>query len=202
VRAAVLLGFVLLAGCRDLTTVDLSAEDGILAFRYEGLVSGLPASWSPEEIPDGTYVLEGADEVRLDVRTTDDGGREVTIERDAQLLSAATVRLYRDLFGADRVAAISGMSLELLELQVDSAGGVIRPPDLAAGTTTLSVAVAVGLADTLVDEVRHCLLEAHPLTIPLRMTFHLGPQDLDMLPPDLHISVRVQPTLHVDILSL
>jgi hypothetical protein len=206
-RAGVLVAILAsTVGCDDLTTITIGAGDGIPPFWYEETLAGLPPSFTPADWPDGTreLVLNTWQSVEIAVDTLADGGRQVTLTREAWLLDAGTSAFYRDTFGEDKIKAIHELSLDfdeiLLEQLDETRTGA--PQVSVAGIPVGAVGETIWLPTVTVEDLRSRLLAGEDIWVPFSIGFHLAPQALDALPAKLHIYVEVQPTLYVDLLSL
>lgn len=172
VRCAVLLAFLFVSACS--WEISLGPGDGVSQVRFEADVA------NPALKSDGTIVLF----------------------RDAVLLTAKDSQRYLAKFGPDKIGAIRGVTLELVELRID---GVDLARN-AAPTVTLGgheVAAVPGaeieLDDDQVDDLRAAILGGTELRAPLVIRLEAPLETLDATRPELHILLVVQPTLRVDV---
>ena len=194
-----------LTACESFTTITLGPNDGVLPFWYEEWFAGLPASFADDVWPDGNweYHLNEWQTVRIGATSHADGRRDISFRRQVLVADAPLSVFYRDQVGSDTIASIRGVDLELLELRLDSVDfDETGMPELSVNDQAVPLdGSSASLPRELIGLVRDKLLAGEPILLPFTMTFHLDADALDALPSDIHIFLRVQPFLQVDVLK-
>lgn len=171
-RLRLLAAFIFVAGCGF--EVSLGPGDGIRPIRFE------------EDVANPALKREGS----------------VVFNAEVLVVSAADSARYYQRFGPDKIGAIRGVTLEILEISMD---GVDLTRTAAPRVTFWGHAVQgrvgeeVELDDDQVDTLRAAILGGTDLRVPLVLTLDTPLEALDETRPELHIVIVVQPTLHVDV---
>ncbi len=192
-----------LGGCEEVRTISFGAGDGVLPVWYHDLFYHLPASYSPEEIPDGRYFVDSSNGgVTLEVDTLPGGVRSVVLHRQAFLMDAATSAFYRDLVGEGAISGINGLDLELVEARLDGLDMERCAPEISAGGGTWDgPGSTISVDDATLAELRRKLLAGEEIRVPFSMRFRLDPADYAAIPSRLPLFLELQPTIYVDALD-
>jgi hypothetical protein len=158
--------------------LSLGPADGVAPFRFEASLAN-PAMVDPGPGPVA----------------------EVSLSRDVVMISAERSRHYLDRFGADRIAALRGITLTVVEMRIEGADlGQGEPPEIVlAGHVMAGVPGETATLDRhQVNQVRARLLAAEAIELPLSITLATTREVLAEGATSLHIVLVVQPTLLVD----
>lgn len=172
VRSALAIWFLALAGCGF--QIEIGRGDGIRPVRFEA------------DVPNPALKRDG----------------EIVLVRDAVLLTAADSQRYLAKFGPDKIGAIRGVTLELVELSIAGADlSRAGPPTLALDGHQLPGVPGsqIELDDDEVDRLRAAILGGTELRAAVVIRLDAPLETLDATRPELHILLVVQPTLHVDV---
>jgi hypothetical protein len=127
-------------------------------------------------------------------------GGTVVLERDIVIVSAEQSSDYLRRFGADKLDALTGVELELVEAHVEGGAFLGSPVFSLAGATMSGPGDRVTMSDDFVDELRDRILAGQEMVTPGRITLQVADtgSSLATWPASVNIVVVVQPTLHVD----
>jgi hypothetical protein len=174
VRSLLTAAFLCISACG--WEVTLGAGDGIAAVTFEA------------DVPNPAREQEGA----------------VRLAEDVVVVSAGDSQRYLDRFGADKIGAIRGVSLELVSLRVDGVDlARAAPARITLGGHELQGVrgATLELDDDQVDDLRAAILGGTEMRLPLLIELDAPLEALDASRPRLHIVLVVQPTLRVDVES-
>ena len=128
----------------------------------------------------------------------------VVLTEDIEILSASDSAHYRNKFGDDKIGALRGVTLELVEIRIEGLDlARSSPPQIFLWDQRMDAVVGaeIELDDPEVDAIRAAMLGETQLLAPLALSLDAPLDALDATRPELHIVLVVQPTLRIDVAS-
>jgi hypothetical protein len=183
------------AGCTLM--VDIGKDDGIDPIQVDRTAAvpardtGGAAALVPAVSPGGLGVT---------LQPADDGGRDLVLATDAVVFTAEQSAHDLQRFGPDKIGAIRGVTLEVVSASYDGVDTtrVAAPTIALAGNLIVPPARSVDLDGHTLDGLRADLLLAQAVTLPMAIRFHVPAGAADALGATIHVTLVIQPTLHVD----